>query len=245
MPVGVVLDLCDRLLGEIGRRLHRFSWLRPLGGAIDDCLICDAYYPSNRLVVICREEGSEPDALYAKEVPRNGLLLLVVTPAELGMDRLAASEALVEQIGALRPLPERPGGAARSAAKRASSPRVPAREHEQRFGMLIGLALVIVLAAESLILVVLLALGNDHPVLAFGFALDACARALGTVAAARQGDHAHAWSCILIGSPGVLQYVLLGPNGAVEIEPGPLAGVVSVLAIGIVTVALLGSLIGI
>jgi hypothetical protein len=39
--------------------------------------------------------------------------------------------------------------------------------------------------------------------------------------------------------------VLLGPNGAVEIEPGPLAGVVSVLAIGIVTIALLGALIGI
>jgi hypothetical protein len=122
---------------------------------------------------------------------------------------------------------------------------VPTSDHEQRFGMLIGLALVIVLAAESLILVVLVALGHGHPVLAFGFALDACARALGTIAAAREGDHAQAWSCILIGSPGVLNYVLLGPDGAVETEPGPQAGVVSVLAIGVVAIALLGSLIGI
>ncbi len=300
MPVAIVLDLCDRLLGEIGRRQHRFSWLRAPGAGIEDCLICDAYYPGNRLVVMCRADGSEPDALYAEEVPRHGLLLLLVTPAALGPDRLSASEALVAQIGALGPLPDRPHGpaendrrpagdgalarvgasfaragapaptkprrreparapassappalpappgrATRGTARRAPPPSLHAGDHAEGFGMLIGIALMIALGAESLILVVLVALGNGHPLLAFGFAFDAGARALGTIAAAREGDRGYAWSCLLIGSPAVLQYVLLRPDGPVEAEPGPLAGVVSVLAISIIVIALLGALIGI
>ncbi len=309
MPVNVVLDLCDRLLGEIGRRQHRFAWLRPPGSGIEDCLVCDAYYPGNRLVAICREEGSEPDPLYAEQVPGNGLLLLMITPSALGMDRQGAADALLERIGALGPLPQRPGGpavierpqrpepgrangqraesrrlalperrapeaarperrppgaarpeprppeparpeprrpeAARAAAKRAQAKHSSDPERDQRFGMLIGLALALVVAAESLILVIAVSLGHDHPALAFGFALDACARSLGTIAAAREGNHGRAWACIVIGSPAVVSFVLPRRDGAIDTEPGPLAGVISVLAIGTVALALLGAAIGI
>jgi hypothetical protein len=123
-------------------------------------------------------------------------------------------------------------------------PRASTPEEEERFGMLIGLALLIVLAAESLFLVAAVALNHDHVVLAFGFALDACARVLGTVAAAREGDHGHAWSCLLAGSPAVVSFVLLGPDGAMETEPGPLAGIVSVLAIAIIALGILGAFVG-
>ena len=295
MPVGIALDLCDRLLGEIGRRQHRFSWLRPPGTGIEDCLVCDAYYPGHRLVAICRHGDAELDALYAEQVPGHGLQLLVITLSELGMDRLSASEALVRQIGALGPLPDRPRGPevierpqrprapgdgplprlgasfarasaplptrprrgepARAAAERVISQRAAAErvisqrqstpEHEQRFGMLIGLALALVVAAEALVLVAVVALGGGHPLLAFGFALDACARALGTITAAREAEHGWAWSCMILGSPAVVSFVLLGPDGAVDTEPGPFAGVVSVLAIGTVGIAVLGALIGI
>jgi hypothetical protein len=110
MPVSVALDLCDRVLGEIGRRMHRFSWLRPPGSSIEDCLVVDAYYPGNRLVVICPEDDVQPDPMFAERVPQHGLRLLVVELSELGLERRAAEDVLVQRITALGPRPARPTG---------------------------------------------------------------------------------------------------------------------------------------
>lgn len=48
-----VLDLCDRALGEIGLRQHRFDWLRGdpgLSGRRAQ-LPVDGYWPENNIVV--------------------------------------------------------------------------------------------------------------------------------------------------------------------------------------------------
>src|ERR1700686_1345654 len=61
-----ILALCDRVVGEIGRRSHLFSWLRAPGSGPEEWLAVDAYYPGHRLVVVCREDRSASDYLYAE-----------------------------------------------------------------------------------------------------------------------------------------------------------------------------------
>src|SRR5580700_2316802 len=79
-----LLDVCDRLLGERGRRRHLFGWLRTPDA--EQWLPVDAYYPGNRLVVLCRDraddgdgdgdDGDDGDRLIAARVPEHGLRLL-------------------------------------------------------------------------------------------------------------------------------------------------------------------------
>jgi len=106
---GTILALCDRVLGEIGRRSHLFSWLRAPGAGPEEWLAVDCYYPANRLVVVCRREADPFGDVYAKLVPAHGLRLLELTPSRLGADAdavdlpdlEAAEAALRARIGEL------------------------------------------------------------------------------------------------------------------------------------------------
>ena len=121
MPVGrensdeyYVLDLCDEVLGERGRRGHRFDWLLgdPGRSGRRRSLPVDCYWPGHRLVVEYRErQHDEPVAHFDKPdrltvsgvhrgiqraiydqrrddlVPAHGLRLVVVRPSDLASDR--------------------------------------------------------------------------------------------------------------------------------------------------------------
>lgn len=109
-----VLDLCDDVLAEAGRRQHRFEWLRgdPSGGGRSVALPVDAYYPFAGIVVEYRErQHDEPvehfdkpdrltvsgvhrgeqrrryDARREELIPARGLRLVVVRPSDLTADR--------------------------------------------------------------------------------------------------------------------------------------------------------------
>jgi hypothetical protein len=104
----VLLDLCDRALGEIGRRQHLFGWLRAPGA--EDWVPVDAYYPGNRLVVICREQPSAGDDLIETSVPAHRLRLLWLSPADFPDEPGAAMAELELELAELGPAPERPTG---------------------------------------------------------------------------------------------------------------------------------------
>jgi len=101
-----LLDLCDRALGEVSRRHHLFGWLRAPG--TDEWLPLDAYYPGNRLVVLCRDGPSAGDELIDQRVPEHGLRLLRLAPGELAGDPAGVQTALSRQLDALGPPPPRP-----------------------------------------------------------------------------------------------------------------------------------------
>ena len=42
IPAATILGMCDRLLGEVGRRRHMFAWLRVPGSASEEWLPVDA-----------------------------------------------------------------------------------------------------------------------------------------------------------------------------------------------------------
>jgi hypothetical protein len=108
-----VLDLCDEVLGEVGRRQARFDWLRGdpnhRGRAVR--LAVDAYWPEHGLVVEYRElqhdravpHFDKPDRLTLSGVhrglqrkiydqrrdeliPAHGIRLVVIKPADLAAD---------------------------------------------------------------------------------------------------------------------------------------------------------------
>jgi hypothetical protein len=96
-------------------------------------------------------------------------------------------------------------------------------------GLIVGITMIAILCVEIYLAVVLL--GAGHPVLAFGIAIDACARVLGTVGSERAGAHGWVWACVLGGSPVVARFALFQESGAVTVEPVPFAGLVAMLAI--------------
>jgi hypothetical protein len=108
-------------------------------------------------------------------------------------------------------------------------------------GLLVGVALAAVLSLELYAGVGGLALSGGHVFLGFGLALDACSRALGTVAARRAGELRWAWACVLVGCPAVAAFAVFGRDGPVVTEPAPLAGLVAVLAGLLITVAVVGN----
>lgn len=324
-----VLTLCDRLLGEIGRRQHLFGWLRAPDAAAHEWLPVDAYYPRRRLVVLCRPAPRPHDDLCRELIPKHGLNLLLLRPAELAGDPAAVREAVTMRISKLEPPPERalapppgaraapkapsesvvsravssfaqpaptrPGnrrragpshaaaaqraarfvtarssvprhaasrmppargtgaspegmgkpGAARAAgaslsisAARHGPPRFPAGHPQKRTagigapGLLVGAVLAAALAAEVYVDVAKV-LGVGEVVLAFGVALDACARALGTIAAERAGRHLWAVACAIGGSPVVALFSLFRRSGPESVDPAPLAGLLALLAMGL------------
>ncbi len=97
--VPAILQICDGLLGEVGRRSHLFAWLRSPGSGPGEWLAVDAYYPANRLVVVCREHPGGDEHLYAELVPAHGLALLALAPSELGADPEASELADPDAIG--------------------------------------------------------------------------------------------------------------------------------------------------
>ena len=93
-----VLNRLDWQLSEIGRRQHRFAWLR---GADGDWLAVDSYYPGSRVVVIVSDDVALLDSC-ARLVPEHGLFLLAPAPAELSADSAALARQLrlgLEQQG--------------------------------------------------------------------------------------------------------------------------------------------------
>jgi hypothetical protein len=113
-----------------------------------------------------------------------------------------------------------------------------------RFGAFVGVALTILFVAE-VYLGVVVAFDVGQAVLGVALALDACARVLGTIAAGHAGLRDWLWLCALGGSPLVASFAAAQREWAVTIEPTPLAGRISLLAMGIAAlggiVALAGS----
>jgi hypothetical protein len=256
LPATAILAMCDRLLGEVGRRQHIFAWLRARGSAAEDWLPVDAYYPRARLVVMCRSANGPHDELYRELVPAHGLGLLTLDPDVLGDDPAAVESALAAKFFDLEHVPraargeaparEAPasGAAATAAPAPAWSPvkverTAVAPAVEQGVGLLVGLALAIVLIAEIYLAVVSAAFGAGRVMLGLAIALEACSRALGTVAAARAGKRVWAVACAIGGAPIVLWFAYLRPSGRVEVEPAPLAGLLAGLAGAVAVLALL------
>jgi hypothetical protein len=106
LPVPQILDLCDRIVGEIGRRAHIFGWLRAPDA--ERWLTVDAYYPASKLIVICSDEPDPDAGLYAERVPAHGMRLLSIMPSELGSEPVGARARLEHRIAALGPAPARP-----------------------------------------------------------------------------------------------------------------------------------------
>jgi len=319
-----LLDLCDRLLGEIGRRRHLFGWLRRPGS--EEWVAVDAYYPGNRLVVVCRDEPVDEDQLIAAHVPEHGLRLLWLEPAEMLADPAGVEASLERELSALAPAPPRPrgvpmdagpGAVARAVASLAQEPaaahvptvhrvgqsqveararaarfvaarqrpasgrvpraqdvarapvvprrrpmprrparrppvvsartrsvRTPRREPAGRLGVIVAIVLALALIGEVYFGVITWALDGGHLLLAFGLALDVCARALGTIAAGRAGDRAGTWWCALGGSPFVAGFALYGPDGPVDIDPAPIAGLLALCAAGMLAIAVVAAAVG-
>jgi hypothetical protein len=129
-----------------------------------------------------------------------------------------------------------PGASAPSPGASAPS---PAADAEQRFGMLIAVLLVVVVWVEAYLGVDRLALAGNHIVLGFGLVLDACARVIGTIAAAYAGDHQAAWRALIVGSPQVAYDAYATAESTSRTEPATLAGLASVAAIAVLAAGLL------
>ncbi len=318
-----LLDLCDRVIGEVGRRRHLFGWLRRPGS--EDWVAVDAYYPGNRLVVVCRDERDDEDELIERQVPAHGLRLLRLEPAQVLSDPDGVEVSLERELAALAPPPPRPrvvppqdglGAVARAVASLAQAPaaaaqappvprvgqsqaeararaarfvaahqrpatprarsqrrplparrrptppprrgqrrplvarvktrsvRQPRSEPAGRLGVVVAVALALAVIAEGYFGVIRWALDGGHVLLAFGIALDAGARTLGTIAAGRAGDRAGAWRCALGGSPFVAGFALYGPDGPVAVDPAPIAGLLALGAVGVLAIAVVAAALG-
>jgi hypothetical protein len=224
------LAVCDGLLREIGRREHRFSWLRDPDGPDDRWLVVDGYYPSNKVVVYC---GDDPDELrlYHQLVPQHGLYLLQIEPQDLPDDQLAAQALLRKQLeqDGWSPRPQSRPVAAPPSPERAREPVSAGRwtevqghgqlaaepRHAATAGFAMGLLLIAVVLIEAYLGLVVLAIDDADPVLGVGVLLDAATRAIGTLAARQRQDPEQSWSSLLLGSPAVAGHEL--PAQAVAI----------------------------
>jgi hypothetical protein len=246
VPLSVAegLNLCDRILGEPARRRHLFGWLRAPGAAADEWLPVDGYYPGHKLVVVWHSSPAPHDNVYSELVPAHGFRLLELTPDELGGDPARAEARLRERIKALGAAPRRHREAeprestvARVVRSRPAADPAPLGAG---FGALLGVVLAVVLLVEVYLGVIVLGFDHGQPLLAFAIALDACARALGTIAAGHARMRAWAWWCALGGSPVVALHWTFERSERVATEPAPLAGMISLLAMAI---AALGGLV--
>jgi hypothetical protein len=317
LSVPAVLAVCDGLLGEVGRRDHRFSWLQAPDAGAERWLPVSAYYPGKRLVVLCDPDSSPHRQLYDELIPAHGLRLLPVTVGELPDDREHARALLEVRVAALAPerapagemtasepverprpisvavsslvhpsparepapdpAPSTQAAAVQRAARLLAARRaaagdtwsaashVPARSGSRRShpglasrgrsasqagvlqppSLLLGLVLAGVVCLEMYIAVARIALSSGQLLLALGVALDACARALGGVAASKVNQVDWAWGSVIVGSPVVAGFALFQRSGPVTTEPAPLAGLVSLAAMALVAIALFASITGI
>lgn len=123
LPATSLVTICDRVLGEVGRRKHLFAWLRSPGSAPQDWLAVDAYYPANRLVVICGDRDSEHAAAVAELVRAHGLRLLRITSADLGAAHAEAHAVVRRLIEEAGPIPPRIAAPRDARAPDARAPR--------------------------------------------------------------------------------------------------------------------------
>jgi len=248
LPAGAILSMCDRLLGEVGRRDHMFNWLRVPGSGAGEWLAVDAYYPRSRLVVMCRRASGRHDSLYRELIPARGLGLLTLDPTALGDDPARAEATVAAKIFDLEHVP-RPAPVSSQPSDAGSAPWTPVKvEHaavtpavEQGLGVMVGLALAAILIAEVYLAAVAVAFGAGRPILGFAIAFDACSRGLGTVAAERAGARGWAFACAIGGAPLVAWFALAPRARRAAVEPAPLAGLLALLA-GVL--ALVGLLVG-
>lgn len=271
---GAIVDLCDRLLEEVGRRQHLFAWLRAPGAPAGEWLAVDAYYPARRVVVVCQDEAGEHDDLFDELIPAHGLRLLRIALESLRSDpepalaaRIAALELPAREIFDLSvgaaPVRVSPIARVSESLVQATAPPVrprvrltprgaaalPARpgrrEASLALGVVVGVALAVVLGIELFVGVGELALGGDHWLLAFGLALDVVARVLGLVAGERAGRLDWGLWSVIGGSPVVAGFTLFRREGRMTTEPGPIAGLMSVIAMTAVGLWIVGSLLGV
>jgi hypothetical protein len=248
IPVQTILAMCDRLLGEVGRRRHMFAWLRVPGSASEPWLPVDAYYPRARLVVMCRAPSGPHDPLYRELVPAHGLGLLTLDPNLMGDDEAAVEVALAAKIFDLEHMPRQ---AAQPATARRNDRPAPswtpvkvertavAPAFEQGLGLVLGLALAAILIVEVYLGVVDVAFDAGRVMLGFAIALEACSRAIGSVAAARSGARGWACACAIGGAPFVAWFAFRRRSGWAEVESAPLAGLLAGLAVLLAVLALL------
>lgn len=242
IPAPTILAMCDRLLGEVGRRRHMFSWLRVPGSASEEWLPVDAYYPRSRLVVMCHDRPGPHDGLYREQVPAHGLGLLSLDPNLMGDDEAAVESALAARIFDLehlsRAAPEKDAPAPSWTPVKVERTAV-APALEQGLGLVLGLALAAILIVEVYLGVVELAFGAGRVMLGFAIALEACSRAIGTVAAARSGERAWACACAIGGAPFVAWFAFGRRSDRPEVESVLLAGLLACLAVVLGVLALL------
>ncbi len=251
LPVGAILAMCDSLLGEVGRRRHMFAWLRVPGSASDAWLPVDAYYPRARLVVMCRAAPGPHDGVFREQVPAHGLGLLTLDPDVLGDDADAVEAALAAKI---RELEYAPRAGSRDADRVPSPSRAESKPSwtpvkveraavapavEQGLGVLLGLGLAAILIVEVYLGVVGVAFNAGRVMLGFAIAIEACSRAIGTMAAARSGSRGWACACAIGGAPFVIAFAFWRAPGRPEIEPVPLAGLLAAVALLLGVLALL------
>jgi hypothetical protein len=252
LPAPTILSICDRLLGESGRRHHMFAWLRAPGAAAGEWLAVDAYYPRARLVVLCRSQPAPDGSIYRELVPAHGLGLLTLDPAVLGNDRDAVEATLaakifdLEHVPRARP-PRTPKAPATPPAPEPAAPEwtpvkvahtsVP-RGWVHGLGVIAGLAFAVVLIVEVYLGVIKVAIGAGRLVLGLAIVIDAFSRALGTVAAERAGRRGLACACAVGGSPVVAWCSLLRRSDRVDVEPAPLAGLLALAAGALALLAL-------
>src|SRR5438477_10497124 len=130
LGIAEIVDLTDRVLAERGRRSHLFTWLKRPDGGPADWLAVDAYYPGNKVVVVCQDTAGPYREVFAELIPSHGLRLLEIDRAQLGGSRESARRALEHRIAKLGPLPERSAASVNPASHTPAAatppqPRVP------------------------------------------------------------------------------------------------------------------------
>ncbi|HJS95102.1 MAG TPA: hypothetical protein VJ741_12630, partial [Solirubrobacteraceae bacterium] len=81
--------------------------------------------------------------------------------------------------------------------------------------------------------------GAGRVMLGFAIALEACSRAIGTVAAARSGARGWACACAIGGAPFVAWFAFGRRSGRTDVESSALAGLLASLAVVLAVLALL------
>jgi len=213
-----ILDHCDALLEEVGRREHRFAWLRD----DRDWLVVDVYYPRARLVVCCERSGTERQ-LCEELIPQHGLGLLCLDPAEVAENPALLRDKL-DSVAAPAPRPSPKPAAA------APPPARPRRQAGVAEGLGFGVILIVIVLLEAYLGLVRLAADDGDVVLGFGLVLDAAARVLGSMQARQR------WSCLLGGSPQVAR---LAFDDSGQDGPARETGVLALVACAAVVLGLL------